>query len=107
MIGLEGLRHCRDVAKGVKEHTGTDAFPLVGSVERGKLLIFAATEFLDALDDSSLLNEVSAARAAAEGDSNDKELSALSQALDTALALLGLPGMYDMFYDPDQRSATP
>lgn len=99
--GLAGLRHALAVAAYRAEQTGPDGFPLVGSLERGEFLNDTVRDLIDALDSSTLLDDVRAARAAAEGDSNDEELDALRNALDTALALLGMPEMYDDLYDPD------
>lgn len=99
--GLAGLRHALAVATYRAEQSGPDGFPLVGSVERGDFLNAAVADLITNLDGSTLLDDVRAARAAAEGDSNDEELGALRTALDTALDLLGVPEMYDDLHDPD------
>lgn len=99
--GLADLRHALAVATYRAEQTGPDGFPLVGSVERGEFLNDAVRGLIDGLDQSDLADDVRAARAAAEGDSNDEELDALRNALDVALALLGMPEMYNDLYDPD------
>jgi hypothetical protein len=101
VIGLEALRHALAVAEFREEQIGPDGFPLIGDRERGRFLLAEVTDLITGLDCSTLIEDVRAARAAAERDSNDEELEALRSALDTALWLLDMPESNDDLFNPE------